>query len=247
VNEFKNANTLAHAVNDSLGAPFVPRPFNRFSPDESLWWLVGCSDWPAYKYGKLFFDSRPEQIPSHQTGIYCGFNIEKGLSRRVAGLYSKELIEGDDWDWERFTGSISAEFPALPPPQFVSVAVSYIPTDTARYDDSPESFLAQKESFGASQAEFTLDTHQRLELLSMDVNQNCSDIAQHFETRIRAAANLSSLVADLRTFPQSDWSWVDLYIGTVVGKGPVGRLWNDCLKPWSAWLGTSRPASRGRA
>ena len=41
MNEFKNANTFAHAVNDSLGAPFVPRPFNRFSPDENLWWLVG--------------------------------------------------------------------------------------------------------------------------------------------------------------------------------------------------------------
>jgi hypothetical protein len=247
MDEFRNANTLAHAVNDSLGAPFVPRPFNRFSPDESLWWLVGCSDWPAYKHGKLFFVSRREELPGHQNGIFCGFNIEKGLSRRVAGLYPKELIGGDDWAWERFAASISAGFPALPLPQYVSVAVSYIPIETALYDDSPESFFAQKESFEASQADFTLGAHQRLELLSVDANQNCAEIAQHFETKIRAAATLSCLLADLQTFPQSDWCWVDLYVGAVVSKGPIGKLWNDYLKPWSAWLGTCRPASHDRS
>jgi hypothetical protein len=247
VNEFKNANTLAHAVNDSLGAPFVPRPFNRFSPDESPWWLVGNADWPAYKHGKLFFVSRREQMPARQNGVYCGFNVEKGLGRRVAGLYPKELIEGDDWAWERFTASISAEFPALPLPQYVSVAVSQIPPDAARYGDSPESFLAQKESFRASQADFTLDARQQLRLLSMDVNQNSAEIAQHFGTKIRAAASLSALLADLCTFPQSDWSWVDLYIGTVVRKGPVGKLWNNCLKPWSGWVGTGRPICHGRS
>jgi hypothetical protein len=41
MNEFKNANALTHAVNDSLRAPIVPRAYNRFLPDESLWWLVG--------------------------------------------------------------------------------------------------------------------------------------------------------------------------------------------------------------
>ena len=247
MNEFKNANTRAHAVNDSLGNPFVPRPFNRFSPDECLWWLVGCADWPAYKHGKLFFASRPEQIPGHQNGVYCGFHIEKGLSRRVASFYPKELIEGNDWAWERFTASISAEFPALPPPQFVSIAVSYIPTETARYDESAQSFIAQKDSFETSKADFAIDAHQHLELCDMKVNENCAEIAQHFETKICVAANLSSLLADLQTFPQSDWSWVDFYIGAVVSQGPIGRLWNDCLKPWSVWLGTSHPASHGRA
>ena len=245
-NDFKNANTLAHAVNDTLGATFVPRPFNRFSPDESMWWLVGCSDWPAYKHGKLFFDSTPGQIPGHQSGIYCGFNIEKGLSRKVASFYHKEFIEGDDWAWERFTASISEEYPILPPPQYVLVSVSHIPTETPWYDDSPESFFAQKDNFAASKACFTIDAHQHLELLSMDANQNSADIAQHFETRIRPAANLKSLLPDLRTFPQSDWAWVDFYIGTVVNRGSIGKLCNDYLKPWSAWLGTSRSASRGR-
>jgi hypothetical protein len=154
----------------------------------------------------------------------------------VAGLYPKELIEGDDWAWERFTATISTQFPALPSPEFVWVAVSYIPIEGVRYDDSPDSFLAQKESFKASQATFALDARLSLKLVSMEVNQNCAEIARHFEAKIRPAVCLSSLLTDLRTFPQSDWSWVDLYIGTVVRKGPIGKLWNDCLRPWLPWM-----------
>lgn len=242
--EFQNAKTLAHAVNNSLVAPFVPRPSNRFSPDESLWWLVGCSDWPAYKHGKLFFVSRPEQVPGHEGGIYCGFHLEKGLSRRVAGLYPKDLIEGDDWAWQRCAASLGAELPNLPLPQFVSVAVSYIPMETAPYDDSPDYFFARKESCEASQAEFALNTQQHLQLLRLVANQNCAMIAHHFETKIRAAADFGSLLGNLQILPQANWSWVDLYIGTVVSKGTVSKLWSNFLRPWSVWLGTSRPASQ---
>jgi hypothetical protein len=205
---------------------------------------VGSTDWPAYKHGKLFFTSHPGQVPRHRKGAFCGFHIEKGLSRRVASFYPKELIGGKDWAWERFTASIKAGFPALPPSQFVSVAVSYIPTETVRYDDSPESFIAQKDSFETSKADFAIDAQQHLELCEVKVNENCAEIAKYFEAKICAAANLDMLLDDLQGFPQSDWSWVDLYIGTVVDNGPIAKLWNDCLKPWSVWLETGLPASQ---
>jgi hypothetical protein len=81
----------------------------------------------------------------------------------------------------------------------------------------------------------------------MDVNQNSVDLAQYFETKIRVTASLSSLLANLRTFPQSDWSWVDFYIGTVVTKGSIGNLWNNYLKPWSEWLRIRPTGPRGRS
>jgi len=52
--DFMNAKTLCHAVQGIANMDLTPRPFNRFDPDVSLWWLVPSTEWPAFKYGKLF-------------------------------------------------------------------------------------------------------------------------------------------------------------------------------------------------
>jgi hypothetical protein len=246
MNEFRSANALAHALNDSLGDRFVPRPYNRFSPDSTVWWLVPSSDWPSYEYGKFFFDDRPRHL-GPQSGVYCGFHVEKGLSKRIAEFFRKDLIETDEWAWEAFVKNISDCFPVFSASQVLSVHVSYIPAEKASYLDSPESFLSQKEQFAASSAVFTIDSAQKLELLDIALNASCSEIADHFDGKVRNAFELKTLLADLVSFPQSDWSWVDMYIGRVADHGTIGGLWNDHLKPWSSWIGTSYTARHGRA
>jgi hypothetical protein len=178
--EYRNANTLAHAVNNAVGERYSPRPYNRFSPDDTVWWLVPSTDWPAFRYAKLFFDSRPEDVPGGAKGIYCGVNVEKGLSLKVKDFYPNELIQSFQWAWERFTTRIAEEFPVLPPPQFVWIGVSYIPPE--KNVASIESFLAQKESFKASQAVFTIDAQQQLALVNEPyVNEKCIEIAEHLQ------------------------------------------------------------------
>ncbi len=115
-NEFKNANTLADAVNDASLNKYSPRPYNHFSPDNTLWWLVPSTEWPAFKYAKLFFLSRPEDLPIGTSGVYCGLYVEKGLNIKVKEFYPKELIQTALWDWERITRRLAVDFPDVPTP-----------------------------------------------------------------------------------------------------------------------------------
>jgi hypothetical protein len=247
MNPFQNANTLAHSVNSVIDERLSPRPYNRFDPNDTVWWLVPSPEWPAYKFGKLFFDSRPERVPDGNIGIFSGFYVESGLSRKVREFYPKEVIQQDDWLWERFSTQIMSELPTLTTPQFVSVLVSFIPIEKAKFMESPESFFAQKDSFEASRVAFTLDANQQLGLLSMKTNEISHEIAEHFRSRIQFAKTLGTLLADLRGFPQSDWAWVDVHIGTVARNGSPERLWKDYLEPWTPWLtSAATPAGRGR-
>jgi len=53
----------AHAVSGHLDARrpspqrFCLRPYNRFEPAYTVWWLEPSNDWPAYHHSKLFICS----------------------------------------------------------------------------------------------------------------------------------------------------------------------------------------------
>lgn len=97
-NVMETARNVSKYLNDSHKI-FTPRPWNRFSPENSLWWVVPSTYWPAYQYGKYVF--------FYEDGfLYCGLNIEKGLGRIVANYYPKTekkgLIMKDEWTWNKF-------------------------------------------------------------------------------------------------------------------------------------------------
>lgn len=160
----------------------------------------------------------------------------RGSGRKLRQFYHKDLIEGGDWLWGRFVRDITTQFPVLAQPQFVSVGVSYIPMEKARYIDSPDAFFAQKDSFEASRIFFQIGADQRLELLSLTANEASREIAEYCQGTLRAATTLAVLLNNLREFPLSDWSWVNLYIGTVIAEGPVAKLWKNYLEPWCGWV-----------
>jgi hypothetical protein len=237
-NEFKNANTLSHAVNDASCGKYSPRPYNHFNPDDTLWWLVPSVEWPAFKYAKLFFQSRPEELPIGTKGVYCGLWVEKGLDIKVREFYPKDLIQTALWEWERIITSLAVHFPAIQMSQFLTVALSYIPPGGV---DSVESFLAQKREFKASQAVFAVDSQQRLALHGEPfLNIKNFEIVEHFKTDILPSQDLPTLIQSLSAFPQSDWCWIDFCIGTVVHDCSVGQLWNERLKPWTALFPETR-------
>jgi hypothetical protein len=246
---FKNPQTLAHAVKDIASVDLTPRPYNRFEPDKTVWWLVRSTDWPAYKYGKLFFDMGKE-IPGDPDNIYCGFYIEKGLDPELRKLYPPSLIMERDWLWSEFIDSICQKdkkvysilstLVSSPFDVFLMVKTSFFPTEKASYFDTPENFLAQKDDFKSSLALFSIDKALELAIKHKEINPRNRDVAQYFEAEIVSEKQLSNLASKILAVPQLNWLWFDFGIGVALPKRQdiitPAKLWKKYLEPWASWL-----------
>ena len=81
-----SARELAYAIND-IGKPgLTPRPWNIYSPDDTFWWLVPTTEWPAYRYGKYAF-SHPKDVPRK--------NLRR--VRRVVAVTQRSASAGHFW------------------------------------------------------------------------------------------------------------------------------------------------------
>ena len=74
-------------------------PYNRFDLSHSQhWWLSPTHDKAAFKYGKAIFTTDQDWVSEGQ--VFCGFNVEKGLTSEFADPAS--CLMQDDWFWHRF-------------------------------------------------------------------------------------------------------------------------------------------------
>ncbi len=103
---FRNNREVARAIisfiKESESNPrssFTLRPFNRFDPEHTDWWIVPSSEWPAYKFSKFCFHRRPR---SPEGLLYVGYYVEKGLGRKLHKWVHPRYIMGNDWFWHRF-------------------------------------------------------------------------------------------------------------------------------------------------
>ncbi len=110
--KYHNARQAAYAVHEELvregRRPLSARPWNKYDPDNTLWWLVPSTDWPAYKHGKMFFC----QKRASKGHLFCGLHIEKGFDPIVESAYpfarGRRLIMGSDWVWFDFLSDLDA-------------------------------------------------------------------------------------------------------------------------------------------
>lgn len=230
INARDAARTIAHLLSDNEQS-FTPRPLNRFSPEESLWWVIPSSKWPAYQYGKYTFWAE-------NNTLCCGLGIEKGLEPKVALLYSKgkpsPLALDKEWAWYGFLDSLKsgelAEVFSLIEDHIerpVQLEISIHPLRDrgdfnryeTRFDQNETPFDQIRFSSTSNQLSITTD-----EITNPDFN---------------ALKKISSL-ADLYKILTSDllaWFWVDFNIWVPFklpeeGDNPQGL--------WSAWDITER-------
>lgn len=98
-----NAQQFAAKLNDTLDGGLALRPFNRYDPTDTIWWMVPSNEWPAFKCSKLFVN------PTDDTEVFeVGLYLEKGHGVDVL------LVNGDtpgnrtqvmdiSWAWEKIT------------------------------------------------------------------------------------------------------------------------------------------------
>lgn len=96
----QSATTAVHRWIKRSGVPLelTARPWNRFEPLNTEWWLIPSTEWPAYRHGKFFFKTR-----NKDRDLYCGLFVEKGLDPSIAVAFptGKRLVMDNTWTWHR--------------------------------------------------------------------------------------------------------------------------------------------------
>lgn len=101
--------TIIHEILDEVRgrgyAKFTARPWNFYSPESTLWWLVPSTEWPALKYAKLV-------LFRSEKGYRIGLHIEKGVSEVAGQMLSptkaRSLCIQPDWAWNVLLKDLSS-------------------------------------------------------------------------------------------------------------------------------------------
>jgi hypothetical protein len=244
---FPNTQSAATAVHRFHKDAYVDvtltaRPYNRFEPLNTTWWLIPSTEWPAYHRGKLYFYRRFSE--DGETALSVGLVAEKGFGPVLATIDPKTRpgIIGTGWLWPELVGDLScgamdaaaaqvAEQTGLP----VSVSV-----DASYYQDmDPGDPYAQRDQNDQLVFE-TAGTDLKLVKQKLVVN-----LLRH----LVECQTLADLGRGLQSTPDQDWSWIDLGFGVAFKMVPLQSstdlppdawdevmLWDRALVTWLPWV-----------
>jgi hypothetical protein len=244
----QTARDLAHAIRAEVRPDLTARPWQKQAPEETLWWLVPSTEWPAYRHGKLLFSLAKDGPRRALLGlqdqvlevdkIFAGLNIEKGygsvainvdpaLTRRT------DQIMDSGWLWHRLMGDAGAARFA----EMLSAASArcnlhlYV---VSSYAHDRQVDRGDRDAIVFSCRPQGLELVLRNEL-PVNVLRECKKVA-----------DFPSLTGCLRKI--DDFHWVDIYVGTYVAKGEndVGKLYRDTLSHFDPWVVES-PRDRARS
>ncbi len=85
------------------GQNVTPRPWNLHRPEESLWWAIPSTEWPAYRYGKYVFWREGKTL-------CVGFHVEKAFSTKLGSVFpalsGRSMVMDSSWVWHRFMNDL---------------------------------------------------------------------------------------------------------------------------------------------
>lgn len=103
-----NPHRFCNALADAAAAAkckLARRPFNRFQPETTSWWLVPSSALPFYQFKKIYINWTDKQ----HNAMLCGLYFEKGLAPELACVYpsskGRSLLMAPKWYWLQFAES----------------------------------------------------------------------------------------------------------------------------------------------
>ena len=237
----QNARILAYKIKEIADINLVARPFNRFNPDKTIWWLIPSNEWPAYKYGKIFCDLQKEPNFPHEEKLYCGFYVEKGLGEITRNVFHPSLIMDSSWLWNDFYEDclnyrIS---PSLFQNKILTLQIGYISPEKGEYIKQPEEFDLIKNNSQVIRPTFLCTKEYKLILLDQKIDPT-HNLKFNLDEKISHAQQFLDLLANIKKIPDIDWLWVDLYIGKFIPADltsiSLTELWEKELAPWKPWL-----------
>ncbi len=233
---YQNNSQAAHEVHSYVKDlwSFSLRPFNRFDPLNTEWWLVHGSEWPAYKFGKLCFHRYPRTEDGY---LFPGYYVEKGLGHkllRLPGVQKRSIMQAN-WYWHKFIkraekGDVEQTIAHVSELAQADVwilielhAFNKVPTpDKAR--SVPTETLEFKISFPGLEWH-SVQTTQNKDLLGLNNIVSIGGLVKEIEQAKRVL----------------DYFWADLIIGIRLSYADergwdASDLWRKALAPWLSFV-----------
>ncbi|HJO92704.1 MAG TPA: hypothetical protein QF753_04830 [Victivallales bacterium] len=210
---------------------FAKRPWDRFRPDKTSWWLVPSSKLPHYKHGKFYFNWGD----AAQNSLLCGLYIEKGLDEALAPVYNsrkaKSFIMDDSWNWnnfiaclnsEEFTTKLSKIDPSVVPNIELYIDGGYVsePTSFDPLQDKKLSWDYYKFNLETETGNITLETSKR----------------KAFVLKLHHIKKMSELITELNKLSEDNWLWLNLFFALRIEQDKIIETVKSSDNIWSNFL-----------
>jgi hypothetical protein len=228
---FNNSRTLVKEIQDIAGLDLFAKPYSRYNPDDTTWWLIPGKEYPAYKYGKLFFEMT-------ERGMFCGYHIEKGINTED-DLHYGSFQMNSEWRWNKFMANLRTNDEKL-----VSALKKFASNELKSHIlvSAKLTSASGREKLEPALIEFEMDSNLNLHRQKIDVNKIKERIASYFITEFKDEMSISefaSVVSDY-DMPNFDELWINVYFGVYIPPSKEDmtavKLWKDYLEHWESWL-----------
>ena len=213
------------------------RPWNRFKPDLTSWWLVPGTKIPHFKHGKYYFNWGDKKHTTLLTGLY----IEKGLDEKLAIVYSskkaKNFIMTPDWSWFNFLervknkqlfDNLKNNCPSSLPIEFI-IDGGYVAEPTS-FDPYQEKTLAWDQ--------YIFTWHPENDIFSLT-----SSNRKAFILKLHHVKTIDDFVKSIIECSENEWLWINIHIAIRLEINPSAeenktdwnneKIWNNFLSPLS--------------
>jgi hypothetical protein len=233
----ENPQQLCRGVHDLASSDrqrLTARPWNMYEPENSLWWLVPSSEWPAFRYGKLFFDWTGDD---RQT-LWTGLNVEKGIGATAHAMYSVKHRMTNEWAWDQIV--CAAKDGALD--EVLALGTQAQPwrmhINVIAFTDKPSDFDPLSEKIRSSRARYEFVRDSGSATWHLENQNDPRKLAPQLSTMKRTV----ELKNQLDALPKIDWLWIDAYFGVFLTTGAGGpgvdpaTTWFSYLRRFEHWL-----------
>ncbi len=192
---------ISQPIIEKYFGKLTKRPWDRFRPDITPWWIIPTGNVVHYKNSKYFFS----WTDSKQNKINAGYYIEKGLSENLSSVYSskkaKNLIMNNTWTWFTFTEKIEESLKNItnpPSPITISISGGYItePTEFDPYQEKETGF-----------DRYSFIVHPATNTLALNESKRCSYIL-----KLHNIKTLTDLSETLKQLTADEWLWLTIII-----------------------------------
>jgi len=213
------------------------RPWNRFEPLNTEWWLIPSTEWPAYRHGKFFFKAHNDN-----RDLYCGLFVEKGLDPSIAAAFptGKRLVMDNTWTWHRLLAEIESGI--MDAALLETTEHCHFPLHLVidgGFVEDPGSYDPYAPPMDWNYVTFESDG------TTLQHKASTGDQFAHLST----CRDLMELARAIRGIPHLEWTWIDFHVGVELEMAPLERdagrtsnawdasaLWHECLAPWRSWV-----------
>jgi len=241
---YPNTQSAANAVHRWIKCNDVPleltaRPWNRFEPINTEWWLIPSTAWPAYRHGKFFFRAQNDN-----RDLYCGLFVEKGLDPSVAVAFptGKRLVMDSGWTWHRLLAEIESGSLERTIQEIVERSGRSLLLDIdGGFVEDPSSYDPDAPPMDWNRIVFESD--------STGLRYVSSKFKGDQFTHLAECGGLSELARAIHRIPHLEWTWIDFHVGLGLDLAPLehdpqyasgswdaSEMWERCLSPWRPWV-----------